>query len=46
MFNMRLLAHTSGNDNGRAASVGARYVELDDLMWRLGRRESSLAAHA
>jgi phosphoglycerate dehydrogenase-like enzyme len=34
MFNMRLLANTSGKDNGRAASVGARYAELDDLMWR------------
>lgn len=34
MFNMRLLAYTCGNDNGRAASVGAHYVELDDLMWR------------
>jgi D-3-phosphoglycerate dehydrogenase / 2-oxoglutarate reductase len=34
MFNMRLLAYTSGNDNGRSASVGAHYVELDDLMWR------------
>jgi D-3-phosphoglycerate dehydrogenase len=32
MFNMRLLAWTFGVDNGRAASVGARRVELEELL--------------
>lgn len=41
MFNMRVLAWTFGPDNGRAASVGARHVELDELM----RRSDVVSVH-